>query len=43
MDNLHTQKVIDVSFIFDNFYLDAKKIYLYYFQVLPNYAYIGDT
>jgi len=41
MDNLHTQKVIDVSFIFDNFYLDAKKIYLYYFQVLPNYAYIG--
>src|ERR1700760_2868378 len=34
MDNTYTQKVINAN-VFHNYFLDAKKLYLHYFNVLP--------
>ena len=34
MDNTYTQKVINAN-VFHNYFLDAKKLYLHYFNELP--------
>lgn len=41
MDNLYTQKVINANNVFTSSFLDAKTLYLYYFNLLPNINYIN--
>lgn len=41
MDNMYTQKVIDVNNIFDTHFLNTKNLYLYCFNVLPSVHFIG--
>jgi hypothetical protein len=36
MDNLSTQKVANAPYVFDNWFVDTKKAYLYYFQAIPS-------
>ncbi len=35
MDNLTSQKVININSVFDNHYIDSKDLYLYYFGKIP--------
>lgn len=41
MDNLYTQKVINANNVFTTSFLDAKTLYLYNFNLLPNIHYIN--
>ncbi|HZE84810.1 MAG TPA: hypothetical protein VE035_10915 [Puia sp.] len=43
MDNLYNQKVVDANDIVDDYYLNAKALYLQYFNILPSLCYIGQT
>src|ERR1700755_1808413 len=40
MENLYNQKTIDAVNVFDDYYVDAKMLYLYWFNALPDQAYI---
>jgi hypothetical protein len=41
MENLFAQKVINANYVFDDHFLDAKVLYLYYFNQLPNISFIS--
>lgn len=41
MNNLHTQKVIDANQVFDNSFIEARSLYLYHFEQLPNLHHVG--
>jgi hypothetical protein len=41
MDNLYNGKIIDPHNVFDNYFLNTKKLYLYYYNQLPNVSFMG--
>jgi hypothetical protein len=41
MDNLFDWKMIDMNDLFDDYFLNEKAVYLYFFNTLPNNYYIG--
>ena len=41
MENLYNQKVINANNVFDDTYLDAKMLYLYYFNHLPSMNFVN--
>ncbi len=41
MENLFTQKVINANYVFDDHFLDARVLYLYCFNQLPNVNFIS--
>jgi hypothetical protein len=41
MDNLYNQRVINANSVYSGFFLDAKMLYLYYFNQLPSLNYIN--
>jgi ATPase family associated with various cellular activities (AAA) len=41
MENLYNQKVIDANQLFDNRYLESKKLYLYHFDFIPSVYFIN--
>ncbi|HMH22344.1 MAG TPA: AAA family ATPase [Puia sp.] len=41
MDNLYNRKVINANDVFDDYYLNAKTLYLQYFNILPSLCYVG--
>lgn len=41
MENLFTQKVINANNVFGDYFLSAKVLYLYYFNLLPSLSYIN--
>ncbi len=43
MENLYTQKVINANNVFDDTFLDAKMLYLYFFNHLPSMNYINQV
>lgn len=43
MDNLYNQKVINANNVFTDSFLDAKTLYLYNFNLLPNIHYISQV
>ena len=42
MDNLFDWKMIGTNDLFDDYFLNEKAVYLYYFNTLPSNYYIGD-
>lgn len=40
MDNSYHQKVINTNNVFDNYFLDTKILYLYYFNIMPSICFI---
>ncbi|MBI5857874.1 MAG: AAA family ATPase [Sphingobacteriales bacterium] len=43
MENLYNQKIINANNVFDDTYLDAKMLYLYFFNQLPCMNYINQV
>jgi hypothetical protein len=41
MENIYTQKVINANNVFADSYLDAKMLFVYHFNLIPNIHYIG--
>jgi hypothetical protein len=41
MENLYNQKIIDITNVFDDQFLEAKMLYLHCFNTLPSLNYIG--
>jgi flagellar biosynthesis GTPase FlhF len=43
MDNVYNQKMINTNDVFDDYYLNARTLYLHYFNTLPSVAYINNV
>lgn len=41
MNNLYDQKVISANEVYDDTFVNAKMLYLFYFNKLPSLNYIG--
>jgi len=42
MENLNTQKIVNMGDLFDDHFLDPKSLYIYSFNRLPSLSYIGN-
>ena len=42
MDNLYTQKILNVNNVFSNYFIDGKAFYLHTFNILPNINFISN-
>jgi hypothetical protein len=42
MENLNTQKIVNMGDLFDDHFLDPKSLYIYSFDRLPSLSYIGN-
>jgi adenylate kinase len=41
MENVNNQKIVTGGDLFDDYFLNAKALYLYYFNIIPNIAFIN--
>ena len=43
MDNLYTQKILNVNTVFNNYFIDGKAFYMQTFNTLPNINFVGSV